>query len=313
MRNRLIALACLMVVFTLSGCSQNDTESVDMPSESPIQSTQPETTINKNKDNMSSPEENYYYQIESTPNIKSDIVEDTEKIKFKKPYSTTNKAWVTPEETEEIKGTEENLDEPLEEPSQSPEEVENTFDTEIGQEENVDNIIEEVIDEQIPQGPSEEEIAAFNKKKLAYEINHSIMYETYQNGILLLDNVKSEKDFNSMHRVTLRVVFENTQKNLENIENIGNNLSQNFSSNEKLIKAWDSIYKELSNYRKSLNLLNDCTEVIDKKDELSSTAIRKLIYDFSDIISIEIGDYKPEMQIQTTSDYIDNTSEVGES
>lgn len=316
MKNRLVILSCILAMTMMAGCTQTDGSTVD--TSEPTSSLKP-TIENKAKDDKAnikevSSEENYYYTLNSElPTI--DINKKEDEIKYREPYQNFGTGIITTEEQENINETVDKV--------QNTEEIPKEADNEIGEpiiEENNINtegidtdIVEEIPEEEVPQGPSEEDIKVFEHKKLAYELNYTITYDIYQNGILLLDNINSEDDFNKNHKVTLQIVFKNAQKKLETIENIGITLNNEFSNNKELLESWDSLYNELKKYRDALNIMDTQQEIITNKEKLSSKAFNKLVNNFSGIISKEIGDYKPGIQLTNTVVDIDNTFEVGDS
>lgn len=321
MKNKLATLSfiCIVALTLMAGCAQNE-ENKTVESAEQTSSLLPTEDNNENESNNKTIDnkENYYYTLESETHLMLDTSNKKEDIKYKEPYKNYGKAIVTPEIQEEIEKElddkqEQSIEEGIE-PTDNLEQIgDKTKEEDISNNSEVENNEVEVIpQEEIPQGPSEEDIKAFQHKELAYKLNHLIIYDIFQNGIMLMDNVKSENDFDKNHKVTLQIVFRNTQKNLETIENIGETINKEFNTNAELLEAWKNLYKELKEYRDTLNTMDSQQEVITNKDKLGSKTFIKLVNNFSTLISKDIGDYKPGTQLTNTVVDIDNTTEVGE-
>lgn len=321
MKNKLATLSfiCIVALTLMAGCAQNE-ENKTVESTEQTSSLLPTEDNNENESNNKTIDnkENYYYTLESETPLMLNTSNKKEDIKYKEPYKNYGKAIVTPEIQEEIEKEldnkqEQSIEEGIE-PTDNLEQIEDKTKEEdiINNSEVENNEVEVIPQEEIPQGPSEEDIKAFQHKELAYKLNHLVVYDIFQNGIMLMDNVKSENDFNNNHKVTLQIVFKNTQKNLETIENIGETIDKEFNTNAELLEAWKNLYKELKEYRDTLNIMDSQQEVITNKDKLGSKTFIKLVNNFSTLISKDIGDYKPGTQLTNTVVDIDNTTEVGE-
>lgn len=163
----------------------------------------------------------------------------------------------------------------------------------IGEAEN-SNTEESESSEIVEQEPEiKEESAEVKRQRIAYEINKFVYQDIYLNGVSLLDNVKSEEDFNSKHRVTLSYIFSMTKDNLEKLDRVDNAIRTYLPDNQNLIKSWDKLYKELKPYRDTVLSMEKCKEVVSNKDKLKSTALAKVFNNFSNTITAEIGDYSP--------------------
>lgn len=326
MKNKLATLSfiCVVALTLMAGCAQNEENKTVEGTEQtssllPTEDTKKDNSENESNNKTIDSKENYYYTLESETPLMLDTSNKKESIKYKEPYKNYGKAIVTPEIQEEIEGElgnkQEQSTEEVIEPTDNLEQLEDKNEKDNSEVENSEvenNEVEVIPQEEIPQGPSEEDIKAFKHKELAYKLNHLVVYDIFQNGIMLMDNVKSENDFNNNHKVNLQIVFRNTQKNLETIENIGETINEEFDTNAELLEAWKNLYKELKEYRETLNIMDSQQEVITNKDKLGSKTFMKLVNNFSTLISKDIGDYKPGTQLTNTIVDIDNTTEVGE-
>ena len=158
-----------------------------------------------------------------------------------------------------------------------------------------DNNIEEIESEEIVESQEEIEVETpeVKRQRIAYEINKFVYQDIYLNGVSLLDNVKSEDDFNSKHKVSLNIIFSLAQDNFEKLERADKAIKDTFSDNQSLIKSWDKLYKELKVYRETLLSMEKCKEVVSNKDKLKSNTLSKLFNNFSNTIITEVGDYSP--------------------
>lgn len=136
---------------------------------------------------------------------------------------------------------------------------------------------------------------AFYKKQLAYNIKNDVLYDIFQNGILLLDNVKSEEDFNRNHKVSLQVVTKNLSIKLEELNILNSNITNYFSDNSNLIDCWNNLFISLNEYKSIIDGMESYRDTV-MNTELKSQDYSKQINEFIGYIQMEIGDYTPDKQ-----------------
>ena len=140
-----------------------------------------------------------------------------------------------------------------------------------------------------------EDAEAFYKKQLAYNIKNDVLYDIFQNGILLLDNVKSEEDFNRNHKVSLQVVTKNLSIKLEELNILNSNITNYFSDNSNLIGCWNKLFISLNEYKSIIDGMESYRDTV-MNTELKSQGYSKQINEFIGYIQMEIGDYTPNKQ-----------------
>ena len=143
-----------------------------------------------------------------------------------------------------------------------------------------------------------EDAEAFYKKQLAYNIKNDVLYDIFQNGILLLDNVKSEEDFNRNHKVSLQVVTKNLSIKLEGLNILNSNITNYFSDNSNLIDCWNKLFISLNEYKSIIDGMESYRDTV-MNTELKSQDYSKQINEFIGYIQMEIGDYAPDKQFSS--------------
>ena len=125
-----------------------------------------------------------------------------------------------------------------------------------------------------------------------------MLYDIFQNGILLLDNVKSEEDFNRNHKVSLQVVTKNLSIKLEELNILNSNITNYFSDNSNLIDCWNKLFMSLNEYKSIIDGMESYRDTV-MNTELKSQDYSKQINEFIGYIQIEIGDYTPDKQLSS--------------
>ena len=147
-------------------------------------------------------------------------------------------------------------------------------------------------------GNKTEDAEAFYKKQLAYNIKNDVLYDIFQNGILLLDNVKSEEDFNRNHKASLQIVTKNLSIKLEELNILNSNITNYFSDNSNLIDCWNKLFMSLNEYKSIIDGMESYRDTV-MNTELKSQDYSKQINEFIGYIQMEIGDYTPDKQLSS--------------
>ena len=279
----------------------------------------------KQKNNQSESEKLYYYEI-GTSNFDNDSSLSMEEIKLKDVYKSdtmlidsqisdngevkqplrlvngttgevvdySEDGGNESESSEEPEGEDESgkeVEDSVEEPTESEDKVEESED-------KVEESEDKVEESEDTAALSAEAKKKFNMEKEAYSIHNEVLNDIYQNGIILLDNIKSEEQFNSCHKVTLQIVVTNLSKQLERLEIITCKVNNTFTDNSKLKQSWNKLCTHLTAYKEKIDSMRSYKDVVGNT-ELKSDDCSDLIYEFIRNLEVEIGEYTPDKQLET--------------
>lgn len=107
----------------------------------------------------------------------------------------------------------------------------------------------------------------------------------YTNGVVIIYNVNSVKEFETSKGISLDSYITRLQRNLENLE-ICNNIVTSEKELSSIKDAWDKVYEMLYTYREKLSTIETGTEIIKNNIKLSENDMKSIKEICSSIDSI---------------------------